>query len=354
MSAQRPNLFRYGRKELSQDAMICWLLDWANECHAKSNNEADRHLHECGQKFARALFAKHDRAAPDEIRKVELGQQVSGIDVLAWINGEYALLIEDKTDSGAHDGQLKKYHKHVLDGGCKICGEKIEPSPEKSFPIFFKTGNMPLRDKKHIETKIDLDPPYPPYRVFERRDFLESMKIYDRSVSEILTDFIAHMKELEEEADSWKCIPAKEKWPSRAWQGLYRKLEETMQFKEHGWNYVSNRAGGFMGFWWYFKPELDALVYLQTEQEKLCFKIKVSEEPKRPKLRHRWHERIMKANESLGMGISKPKFGNGEHMTVAVLNGDWRQIGDDGRLDFKATVRVLKNAERVVDEAMNS
>ena len=349
MNAQRPNLFRYGRKELSQDAMICWLLDWANERHA----EADRHLHECGQKFVRALFAKHDRAGPDKIHTVVPRKQVSGIDVLAWINGEYAILIEDKTDSGAHDGQLKRYHKYVLDGGCKIDGEKIEPSPEEVFPIFFKTGNMSLRDKEHIETKIDLDPPRPPYRVFERRDFLESMKVYDRSVSEILTDFITHMEEIEEEADSWKCIPPKGKWPSSAWQGFYRNLEETMQFKEHGWNYVSNRGGGFMGFWWYFKREGDALVYLQTEQEKLCFKIKVSEKPKRTELRGRWHERIMKANESPGMDICKPKFGNGKHMTVAVLKGDWRQIGDDGRLDLEATVKVLENAQRVVDEAMN-
>ena len=31
MDTQRPNLFKYGRKELSQDAMICWLLAWANK-----------------------------------------------------------------------------------------------------------------------------------------------------------------------------------------------------------------------------------------------------------------------------------------------------------------------------------
>ena len=28
---ERPNLFKYGRKELSQDAMICWLLAWGQQ-----------------------------------------------------------------------------------------------------------------------------------------------------------------------------------------------------------------------------------------------------------------------------------------------------------------------------------
>ena len=26
---ETPNLFHYATKELSQDAMICWLIDWA-------------------------------------------------------------------------------------------------------------------------------------------------------------------------------------------------------------------------------------------------------------------------------------------------------------------------------------
>ena len=55
---ERPNLFKYGRKELSQDAMICWLLAWANECYAEPYPDH----HKAGQSFVKALFRKHDRA----------------------------------------------------------------------------------------------------------------------------------------------------------------------------------------------------------------------------------------------------------------------------------------------------
>lgn len=348
MSAQRPNLFRYGRKELSQDAMICWLLDWANECHAKSDEEADRHLHECGQKFARALFAKHDRAGPDEIRKVELGQQVSSIDVLAWVNGEYALLIEDKTDSDAHSGQLQRYHRQVREGKIKVDGKSIKPSPEKLFPVFFKTGNMSARKERSIED-IRLDPPY---RIFGRQNFLNSMKGYDRRSSPILTDFIYYMEERECYFKSWRHVSPKRCWSGDAWQGFYRCLEDKLDISD--WNYVPNSTGGFFGLWWYFK-DLNSgdKVYLQAEEKKLCFKIEVRENANRGERRWHWHERVVNAGKAMDMDIDKPdRFGSGKHMTVAVLKGDWRQICDNGRLDLETTVKVLKNTERVVNEAM--
>lgn len=359
MSAQRPSLFHYGRKELSQDAMICWLLDWANECHAKADNEADRHLHECGQKFARALFAKHDRAGPDEIRTVKIGQQVSSIDVLAWVNEEYAILIEDKTDSGTHGNQLQTYHDRVLKGELKIGKENIKPTREKLFPIFFKTGNMSLRKERKVE-----EVGHPPYRVFGRRNFLDSMEGYDRLSSHILTDFMRYMEEREKAFESWKCdLP--ENWSWDSWQGFYRCLEDNLNISD--WNYVPNQTGGFLGLWWYFKCHNSGdKVYLQTEysqtkEEKnrvgrkdLCFQIEVLENADQRDRRGYWHERIMGSRKSIGMDIDKPKrFGSGKHMTVAVLNGDWRVFGDDGRLDLEATVKVLENAQRVVDEAMN-
>ena len=140
MHLESPNLFHYGRKELSQDAMICWLLDWANKRFA----EVDPHLHDCGQKFAQALFAKHDKSGPERIETVALGMQVKGIDILAWINEKYAILIEDKTDSGVHGCQLKKYHNLVLDGKLRIHEDevKITPCRDTFFPVFLKTGNM--------------------------------------------------------------------------------------------------------------------------------------------------------------------------------------------------------------------
>lgn len=349
MDTQRPNLFKYGRKELSQDAMICWLLAWANKCYAKTYPDH----HKAGQNFAKALFCKHERPGPKSIHKVELAQQASGIDVLAWINGKYALLIEDKTDSREHSGQLGRYHKRVLDGEAWVGCELIKPSEDRFFPIFLKTGNMPRREKNSVEEGKKLDPPY---RVFERGDFLKVLKDCDRNTSEILSDFRRY---LEERFESWGDKRLTEEWSSEDWQGFYHSLEGKLDPKGEnvqnmGWEYVNPPGGGgFWGFWWYPYPE-EADLYLQAKQDELHFKIDVEHREKRRERRWHWHERIVEAGESEGMPLEKPaRFGSGKTMTVAILNGDWRRSGSDGRLDLEKTVEVLKKAERVLQAAVS-
>ena len=343
---ERPNLFKYGRKELSQDAMICWLLAWANECYAETYPDH----HKAGQNFVKALFRKHEHPGPKSIHKVELEQQASSIDVLAWINGKYALLIEDKTDSHEHSGQLGRYHKLVLDGEAQVKGDHIRPSEDKFFPIFLKTGNMSLANRKAIEKQEK-----PPYRIFERKDFLDALKKCKLDVSEILTDFFNYLQEREEDSTSWKDTPPSH-WSRSAWEGFYRCLEGKISpLEDMNWGYVPNQAGGFLGFWRY---DYDAVsgdaVCWQAEQENLCFKISVEGDGNRGEHRWHWHEQIVQAGESEGMPLEKPaRFGSGKTMTVAVLEGDWRQSGNDGRLDLEKTVEVLKKAERVLQVAVS-
>lgn len=351
MTTQRPNLFKYGRKELSQDAMICWLLDWANKCYA----DVSPALHEAGQNFAKALFGKHhNRPGPESICRVELEMQASSIDVLAWINGKYALLIEDKTDSNEHSGQLERYHALVLNGELSV-GEE---DGENFFPIFLKTGNISRAKKCFIENAENEEGKKltPPYRVFEREDFLNVLKGCNLGASEILSDFFDHLSEREKRSGSWKDKSLVDDWSGDAWGGFYRSLEEKIDpgnAKDMDWNYIPNQAGGFWGLWWYFHTVAEDCLYLQTEQEKLCFKISVGDSTKRSERRQHWHERIMQTGESLGLPIGKPaRFGSGTHMTVAVLKEDWRKPDGEGRLDLGKTVGVLEQAERVVKEAV--
>ena len=360
MSTQRPNLFRYGHKELSQDAMICWLLDWANERYKKECPA----LHEAGQRFARALFAKHGRPGPRRIETVKLGMQVASIDVLAWVDGEYALLIEDKTDSGRHGGQLKRYHEKALGGSLKVWDETADksdkwvpviPTKDKLFPIFLKTGNMSRAEKRVIEG-IELSPPY---RVFERQDFLDVLKGCDLRASEILAAFHDHLAEKESRTCAYKCAPLRH-WPWEGWEGLFRCLEENLEVD--GWRYVPNPSGGFLGLWWHWRNGGGDDVHLQIEWEKLCFKIEVGDAERRSERRRYWHDRIVAAGKAAGMKIAKPaRFGSGYTMTVARLVGDdgwedrdWRQAGIDGRLDLAATLDVLRQAEKVLDAAVDS
>ena len=138
----KPNLFEYATKELSQDAMICWLIDWAGQ--PKTVAPEDEELRRWGRRFVCALL-NHKRGGKDP---VELGdefgtkilRQERSIDVLARIDGEHVLLIEDKTGTKDHGKQLQRYYDDVLGGGTKF--GKV---PERYLhPVYLKTGNQAL------------------------------------------------------------------------------------------------------------------------------------------------------------------------------------------------------------------
>lgn len=145
-----PNLFDYATKELSQDALICWLLKWAED-------DSNRDLHALGRSFCQALLNHKSRRTielPTGTFSVETHQQDGGIDVLARLDGRHTLLIEDKTGSGAHRDQLRRYLDYVLgrqdDGNLSKLGAASECDVH---PIFFKTGNQSLSTEREIETK---------------------------------------------------------------------------------------------------------------------------------------------------------------------------------------------------------
>ncbi len=246
-----PNLFHYGRKELSQDAMICWLLVWANKEYADVNSK----LHEVGKNFARALFSKHNNSIPEDISKVIVKQQVSGIDVLVEVNNKFLILIEDKTDSSRHGNQLMRYHNKVLKNEIET---DVKVTKDNFFPIFLKTGNMRKSEKETIEKELRVDKKEelldPPYRVFDRKDFLEVLSEAEGE-SEILDAFVCYLNELEDDFNSWnpryKTCRHPEDWTMGSWQGFYRSLED--KIKVEGWGYVPNKTGGFLGLWWLFK-----------------------------------------------------------------------------------------------------
>lgn len=104
-SESAPNIFNYATSELSQDAFILWLLDWANPQYAKY----DKALCDTAQDFVRLLLDKEDL----KITSVECKKQEHHIDVFAIINEEYALLVEDKTNTSEHGNQIQRYYEWV-------------------------------------------------------------------------------------------------------------------------------------------------------------------------------------------------------------------------------------------------
>ena len=85
MNSNAPNLFHYATKELSQDAMICWLIKWSE---VQADDECGQALRDLGRAFAGALLGKHNQSLAGNIKRVEIHQQDHGIDVLARIEDE--------------------------------------------------------------------------------------------------------------------------------------------------------------------------------------------------------------------------------------------------------------------------
>ena len=352
-----PNLFDYATKELSQDAMICWLIAWSQ---TEPEDECGRALQDLGRAFVNALLGKHDVALAGGIRcpectaTPEIYQQDQSIDVLARIKDESAthvLLIEDKTDTHDHSDQLERYYDAVTSRKTRLG----EVSASEVRPIYLKTGHQSRAQDQAIEKNTA-------FRVFNRRDFLDVLSTY-RGAHPLVTDFQEHLERREAEFNSyeqWKHDDDRTSWSWGAWEGFYRRLEDELHVEgeQPPWGSVSNPSGGFLGFWWHWKSVADAdSLYLQLEvspgepdKQKLCFKVETSaDRSAHPELKQKYHRLILDSGSGQ---VEKPqRMRVGQTMTVAVWQGDWFVFNPDGSLDIDGTVTNLRQAERIIDDA---
>lgn len=335
---KRPNLFCFATKELSQDAMVCWLLSWANLEHKAEDPE----LHTCAVRFVNALRRKHGKPAIS-VKSVEMRQQDCRIDVLIRVNGEHVFLIEDKIAAGDNEAKLKRYYDCVS-GGKTSFGPVAR---NDLYPTYLKTGSYQLAERQMVEKAG--------YRFFDRRDFLGVLKGY-RGVNAILVGYRDHLQCWEDDTESYRNWQAggSEQWSWRSWEGFYGYLEAA---HDGDWGYVPP-PGRFLGFWWDGSSKLPggAEAYLQLEvvpggKRDLCFKIRVEKGKKVPgDSAQGLHEAIL----AVGGGRAKkpPKLkGGGRTMTVAVWANEWLSFGRNGKIDIKRTVENLREAEGVLQDA---
>lgn len=98
------NIFNFATNELSQDAFICWCLNWIN-MPARDDNESGRQF---GSQFlSRLLNGAYDVS---KVNRVYIFRQLLNIDVLVLVPElQAALIIEDKTSSQEHGNQINRY-----------------------------------------------------------------------------------------------------------------------------------------------------------------------------------------------------------------------------------------------------
>ena len=149
----KPNLFKFATSELSQDAFILWLLEWANPNCATE----DKALHETAQEFVRLLLNNKDLT----IKSVNTTRQKNHIDVFAIVNEKYAIIIEDKTDTSEHNNQLERYEKWVI--------EQKEYSALETHIVYYKRGNESYFRLNKMTDKYALKR----FTILTRKDVLE-------------------------------------------------------------------------------------------------------------------------------------------------------------------------------------
>lgn len=358
-----PNIFDYATSELSQDAVIAYILTWAKPEYRETN----RDLNQLGRSLLWKLLEVSAEAKgienplkDEELFMLEVGTQRDHIDIWAEINDKYFLLIEDKTFTKEHSHQIK----HYCD---KARTYKTESKNQfEVFPIYLKTGN----ESCHVPDKNE------PYGLFYRPHLLEVLKKYPETENTIIAEFHQHLKRFEEETNSFLEKPIEE-WSPRAIEGYYLALEKWIAslYKDskfesckafHGWGYVPNQSGGFLGFWlhWCKIPKMKCQLYLQVNDAKelkirIC-DIDYFEAGKHmlynKQIRNVYNELIPKAKELRSSGINidkKNRYRKGETCGLANVEFDnsdtYIATDDNGKVDLELTKKRLHTIMNIID-----
>lgn len=333
VAAMRPNLFKYATSELSQDAVICWILAVADVHFRDSCPE----LHAFGQAFVRSLLSRSASCPqPQEVRRVRVVQQEANIDILCWINEEIVILIEDKVGTKQHSNQLHRYKNHLAKARDRIAHSVL---------IYLQTG-----DQCDYSPVTDAD-----YHVLHRRDLIDLLGTESgrqgRLKSDILEDFACHLERIETLVQGYPVIPVK-KWGKNARIGFLSRLKRDLD--SGSWKYCPDQTGGHYG---YFgdKVQVDgAAIYLRVvlsdRENKLFFKIDVSTPAEQVRLRDMWTSLIVGHACKLGLAVSKPrrKF-DSSTMTVAIVGHPFPMTDPSGCLDLEQSLEIIRECQRVID-----
>ena len=180
-----PNIFDYATTELSQDALICWLVACAEEA---TGVYRDRSL-----EFISALWAHHRnfRSNQFDISSVKkLSRQHKKIDVYFQAkidNKTVHFVIEDKKDTLMHSEQLERYISEIV--------RSSKPDDEIR-AIYFKTGHVYDDERERAEATG--------FSVFDASDIQTVLKQKKMSVDhEILRQYRSHFeRQIEDRKDN--------------------------------------------------------------------------------------------------------------------------------------------------------
>lgn len=202
------NIFSFATGELSQDAFICWCLNWINEPDTIATHRYRQLGLDLLAKLIDNLSEKNQLTNVDinSIDKIILVQQLLNIDVLAIIpQYKLAIIIEDKTSTSEHDNQISFYRgslKTVFDNkkpwnaynklekAFKLVNLNIDHADIANYNIhtvYFKTGYYFDYDWQVVHSgSVD--------NYLTGPMFWDILKNYEDCESDILKSYCTHLK----------------------------------------------------------------------------------------------------------------------------------------------------------------
>lgn len=178
----KPNLFDYATSELSQDAVICWMIKCA-DCD-------DAVLKEFSREFIRSIFNlfNYDSVNLKCLSNVEVKKQYKNIDIFVLLHFNqgktYPLIIEDKTYTSEHDNQLDRYI-HIIE-------KENANNEEYASPIglYYKSGYIYDEEEENALNSG--------YKIYTGNMMLKLMgKYLDRTDSDIFHDYYNYLSKVE-------------------------------------------------------------------------------------------------------------------------------------------------------------
>lgn len=298
-----PNFFTYAKTELTNDGLICWLIDW---CKYPGSE-----LYGLAMDLLSVFLGK----SVDDLHVTDLTihQQYKNIDMLFEVNGEYLIVIEDKIDSKEHSDQLRQY-RAVIDS------DFPHYSKEKQNFIYLKIGDQSSYKEVHSAG----------YRLVHREDLIRIFSNHTYIKHPLIRQYAEHLSAIQKEVASFSYLPIHQ-WNSRAWHGFYKELQAEKKLADSHWGYVSNSNGGFWGFWWNYTPfpsptNPEFWTYLQIEENRITFKVEIAD-PNRPgneksairnQVWNAFHSLLQQEAESAYLPV-KTRFRQGTWMSIAEI-----------------------------------
>ena len=348
MNSNAPNLFDYATKELDQDAVLAYILAWADPAYKPSNPR----LHRLGTAMLRALLAtKIGEAAVPTVNSLAVERQVDHIDLLARINIKnedgLVLFIEDKLGTDEQPNQIERYRERV---------KKRYPN-RKIVPVYVKTRNA---SRQRLPSKKKCGR-------FLRPDLLKMLNQFPNTGDTIVENFREHLQGWEYETNRYLHDPVS-KWNENelAIEGFYIELEKRManEDKSYGpdWTLEHNRGGEVLCFTFavnrFCGNQYAVSMYPQIENAtRLTVRFKrVRKGPKIPTLlMYKVLGQLKNLPPADDIKIDKPgRFGSGQSVKVAEITfgkeESYLAQKDGDIVDMDATMQRLDRTQEFISK----